>query len=333
MIRYILVLLYLNTAVSSCGQTPEEMDNKVRGLWGDLYKEVKYRDERINYHAQIFIGACNYEILINDFPITKYFGPANGATSGSYPINPAILKSGVQNWKIRVYPIHNREWINGNPYDISRPSIEEGARVELRIEALRFKENGDVDVLDKEVLNFKAAVVRSEKNGSNVFADAGKPYVEYSGTFIAKVPYELKGWSESVDLSKEKIEKLTEEVEGVYNKYRNWMQNRQLDKIAESKLNAEKEGAQAEYYTKEVNEEYINSFIKMAGRSGINMFPIEKSKLKFYGNGRVIAMGRADLLSYPSLIGIYKEDNREKTTWLYIYFHRPYPGAPLEVIR
>lgn len=329
----VLVLILSLVTMSGWGQTSEEMDNKVRLIWRDLDKNVKYRDEQISYHAQIFIGACNYEVLINDFPIDIYFGPANGASNGSHAINTAILKSGVQNWKIRVYPIHDRERIDGNPYDISRPLIEEGARVEFSVEALRFRDEGGVDILDNKVFAFSAPLVTSEKNGSNVFADAGKPYVEYSGTFIAKVPYELKGWSESVDLSKEKREKLTEEVEVVYNKYRNWMQNRQLDKIAESKLNAEKERAQVLFYTRADNEQHTASFIKMAGQSGIQMLPIEKSKIKFYGNGRVIALERSDVLELPSLIGEYEENGRMRMRYLYIYFHRPYPGAPLEVIR
>lgn len=65
----------------------------------------------------------------------------------------------------------------------------------------------------------------------------------------------------------------------------------------------------------------------------MKMFPIEKSRLKFYGNGRVIALERTDLLKYPSLIGTYVENGREKTNSIYIYFHRPSSGAPLEVIR
>lgn len=333
MFRNLLVLLCLGTAVSSCGQTPEEMDNKVKEIFKDLYKDIKYRDERINYHAQTFIGACNYELLINDMLIDNYYGEGNGASSGNYAINKAILKSGMQTWKIRVYPIHNIERVDGHSFYVSEDVIDEVARVELSIEALRFRDEGGVDILDNEVFAFSAPLVKSEKNGSNVFADAGKPYVEYSGTFIAKVPYELKGWSESVDLSKENIEKLTIEVEGVYNKYRNWMQNRQLDKIAESKLNAERESAQALFYTQTENEQHTASFIRMTGQNGIQMLPIEKSKIKFYGNGRVIALERTDVLELPSLIGEYEENGRMRMRYLYIYFHRPYPGAPLEVIR
>lgn len=35
-----------------------------------------------------------------------------------------------------------------------------------------------------------------------MLSDAGKPYIEYSGTFQADVPYTLSGWENSTDLSK-----------------------------------------------------------------------------------------------------------------------------------
>ncbi|WP_232748787.1 hypothetical protein [Capnocytophaga leadbetteri] len=87
----------------------------------NLYKEVKYHEQAISYQAEYFIGGCNFEILINGFPIERYYGLGNGALSASVPINTEILKSGLQSWKIRIFPIH----INGIPQKM----IEGGARV------------------------------------------------------------------------------------------------------------------------------------------------------------------------------------------------------------
>lgn len=331
--RYIMILLSLRMVMSSYAQSSVEIDNKVRALWGDLYKDVKYRDERISYQAQIFIGGCNYEVLINDIRIDRHYGPSNGASSGSFPINTAILRTGEQTWKIRVFPIYDKSIVDDELIMTPRPLIEEGARVELSIEGVRFKVGGGLNVIDKDVLNFKAPVVRSEKNGNNILADAGKPYMEYSGTFKAKVPYTLKGWSESVDLSKENLDKLTIEVEEIYTKYRSWIQNGELDKLAKAKLKAEKEEAQVLFFTKELSDDYVNSFIKMWYKEGIEMRLIQKYQLKFYGNGRIIALEQKDLVGYPSLMGTFDEKGRSKARSYYIYFHRPSPGAPLEVIR
>ena len=51
----------------------------------------------------IFIGGCNFEILINGFPIERYYGLGNGALSASVPINTEILKSGLQSWKLEFF--------------------------------------------------------------------------------------------------------------------------------------------------------------------------------------------------------------------------------------
>ena len=221
------------------------MDKEVNELWGSLYKEVKNRDKEIDYRAIYFIGGCNFELLINDFPIMTYYGEGDGSLSESAPINTAILKSGEQNWKIRVYPVHDVKEVDGKATMVPRPTIQDGARVELAIEGIKFKENGDIEKRFGKLFEFEAPLKKNERTGNNVFADAGKPYVEYSGTFYAEVPYELEGWKNSVDLSKEDSKLLEAELLKEYEKYKKWIQNRELDKIAKAKLNAKKEDDKA----------------------------------------------------------------------------------------
>ncbi len=133
-------------SLQSCGQNTKTMNDNATEILGSLYKDVKYYDQRINYHADIFIGGCNYEVLINDFPVDSHFGPGDGAMNTSIPINTAILHKGEQTWKIRVYPVHdNKEMNGGGTAMIARPAIQDGARVEIKIEGVRFKENGSLE--------------------------------------------------------------------------------------------------------------------------------------------------------------------------------------------
>ena len=37
----------------------------------NLYKEGKYHEQAISYQAEYFIRGCNFEILINGFPIER----------------------------------------------------------------------------------------------------------------------------------------------------------------------------------------------------------------------------------------------------------------------
>ncbi|MCW3161096.1 hypothetical protein [Chryseobacterium oryctis] len=309
------------------------MDEKVNEILGNLYKDVKNYDQRINYHADIFIGGCNYEVLINDFLVHQYFGPIKGSLNTNIPINMAILGKGEQTWKVRIYPIYDRNEINGKIVSTKKTAIEKGARAKISIEGLRFKENGDIEKEFGKILKFEAPLKKDEKTGENIFADAGKPYVEYSGTFQADVPYELNGWKNSVDVSKENKEQLTAELLKEYEKYKEWLQNRELDKIALSKLIGKKEDAQAFFYNKKTNEEYIIDFLDMWGKKGLKTQALENIEIKYYGNNRVITLINKSYNDSPLWASYIDEENDNSYILIPLYFHRPKPGAPLEVIR
>lgn len=328
-----LIILCSLFCLQSCGQNNKDMDEKVTEILGNLYKDVKYYDQRINYHAQITIGGCNFEVLINDFPVHQYFGSINGSLNTNVPINTAILGQGVQNWKVRIYPIYDRKEINGKMVSIPREAIEKGARAKISIEGLRFKENGDIEKDFGKIVKFEAPLNKDKSTGENIFADAGKPYIEYSGTFQADVPYQLDGWKNSVDLSKENKEQIATEILKEYEKYKDWIQNRELDKIAVSKLHGKKEDAQALFYNKIVNQEYINDFIDMWGREGLKTQVIENIELKYYGNNRIVTLINKSYNDSPLWASYIDEDNDSSYILIPLYFHRSKPGAPLEVIR
>ena len=328
-----LILFSLLFSLQSCGQNNKVMDEKVTEIFGSLYKDVKYYDQRINYHADIFIGGCNYEVLINDFLVDSYYGSGNGAMNTSIPINTAILHKGEQRWKIRVYPVHDKKEINGKITSVSRPLIQDGARVEISIEGIRFKENGDIEKQFGKVVDFEAPLKKDEKTGKNVFADADKPYIEYSGAFQADVPYQLEGWTNSENLTKIDSNILKQKILKEYQKFHRWLQYRDLEEIALSKLNAEAEDAQAFFYDKNTNDEYISSFIKMWGQKGLEMQPIENYKVCIYGDGKIATL--IDTIDGGSpLWGNYEvEKNKYKHNTYLLYFHIPKGKKELEVIR
>ncbi|MGJ8658939.1 MAG: hypothetical protein ACSHWV_03735 [Cellulophaga fucicola] len=89
------------------------MKTEVQEIFSNLGENVIASDEA--YNANIWIGACSYEVLINDIRVDSFFERLNGTTSGSIPINPYILKTGWQTWTIRVYPEWNAlAYGNGN---------------------------------------------------------------------------------------------------------------------------------------------------------------------------------------------------------------------------
>ncbi|MDE5436830.1 hypothetical protein KRE40_10845 [Elizabethkingia meningoseptica] len=333
MYKYLILIISL-ISLQSCGQNNKAMDGKATESLGNLYKDVKYYDQRINYHADIVIGGCNYEVLINDFPVDSYYGPGNGAVNTSIPINTAILHKGEQTWKIRVYPVHDNKEVNGGTAMIARPAIQDGARVEIKIEGVRFKENGSVEQSFGRIVDFKAPTKKDDKTGKNIFADTDKPYVEYSGTFNTETPYSLTGWEKSEDLTKIDSTALTQQLLKEYQKFHQWIQNKDLNAIAQATLTEKKEYAQALFFDKKDNDNMVNSFMKGWGQKGLTMYPIENYKIKIYGDGKLVTLQRADHIGDPVLAGWYMNDNNaRKLKTFSLYFHIPKGKKELEVIR
>lgn len=332
MYKYFILIISL-ISLQSCGQNKKNMDVKATEILGNLYKNVKHNDQRINYQAMIFIGGCNYEVLINDYPVDRYFGPGDGSSSGSTPINIAILKPGIQKWKIKVYPVRDRKEVNGEVTLVPQNIIQPGARVEMEIEGVRFSENGDIEKRFGKVVKFEASLKKDDKSGQNMLSDAGKPYIEYSGTFQADVPYTLSGWENSTDLSKMNSTVLEKQLLKEYQKFHGWLQNGKLDEMANAKLTAEKEVAQAFFYDKKTNENFLSTFLQRWGQKGLKMQPLENYKVAIYGDGKIVTL--IDNIDGSSpLWGNYEVgENQFKNNTYMLYFHIPKGKTELEVIR
>ncbi|MFH6934415.1 hypothetical protein [Flavobacterium sp. FlaQc-30] len=331
--NFTALLLASILCLQSCAQNDKEMNEKATQILSNLYKEVRHYDQRINYQADIFIGGCNLELLINDFPVQTYFDSGNGAISTSIPINTAILRPGTQTWKIRIYPIHDVTQINGVITKLPRASIEENARVEIKIEGIRYKENGDIEKHFGKVLEFKAPLIKDEKTGKNKLADAGKTYIEYSGTFEANVPYNLSGWQNSEDLRSIEPEMLKLEVVKEYEKISQWLKDRNLINIAQAKLKSKKEEAQALFYNNSTNNEYITDFIDTWGHENTKVQSLENYSLQFYGNGKIVTLISNTYKKSP-LWATFKDDKNEDNYVIYsLYLHSPKGKKELEIIR
>ena len=283
------------------------MNNKAVALLGNLYQDVKYLDKEVSYHAVVSSGAATVEVYINGYPIHRE--PAvvrkSGSKSGSTPINESILQSGEQHWEVRVYPAISPKTIN------FEKEISKNARFIVRLEKLRFTDVGVETLADPIVLIETPINYESDNSGNveEVYKDAGKPMMVYKGTFTAQVPYVLAGWSKSVDLTQENSENLQKELVEKYKELWKMLDERRTGDFAEKIVKREKETAQALFYTKDLNDDYMETFFDRVDKKDINY------------------------LYDPALTSSFYIGDREKLLTYYVTFHRPKPGAPLEIIR
>lgn len=319
-----LLCLYIS------GQGHKIEHDKATELLGDLYKDVKYREREVSYHAIVSTGAATVEVYINGYPIhqEKAVVGQSGRTGGSNPINECILKSGEQTWEVRVYPVYNSD-------GTQQAQLSKEVRFTIRLDKLRFNDNGVHNLADPVILmeTPKAFEVSATGNTEETYKDAGKPMMIYKGTFNADVPYTLKGWESSLDLTKEDKNLLEKELLEKYKELWDLLDKRQTDLLAEKILNREKEISQVLFYTKDENDNYLKTFFDKFGKEGKKMKPLGNYKMVFYGNKMVALVSNDPVYKdYPVLRANYGEDGRKMLSYIMV-FHRPKAGAPLEIIR
>ena len=145
----------------------------------------------------IAISVANpHEVYLNDMPLIKDY--SSGSSNVELHINNFILKSGVQMVKIVLLPEEGKTAVDKLGID------------HIDIKIYRYPNGLSEMSPDKRTL-VKAIDLKEFKE---------IPIVVKEVTFEAKVPYVLKGCSESVDLSKENQEALKKEVLKTYEYFR-----------------------------------------------------------------------------------------------------------------
>ncbi|WP_108866771.1 hypothetical protein [Aquimarina aquimarini] len=322
-----LIICLLAINISSCAQQKEtkEMTQKI----SQVYKEVQYRNEAINYHADFYSSDCSFELLVNDMEVYTYYD--TGGIGTSFPINYDILKPGLQTYTIRLYPQKKQD---GTFMD----SLVKKTSFKLVVSGVRFKEGGGIDTLD-EGFTFTTPTIKgtNDEGAENVpiFAGHGLPYVEYTGTFEAKVPYTMTGWSESQDLTKEDPDILLDEVITIHEKYGQAIVDKDEETLFSMIYTKQKEMAQAVYADSLSVKEDLDNYKKYFELKGVKTEPLENYKMQFYGNGRVVTLMRIDnnLKGKNAMRIKYIKGDYYYRTSLIINLHRPKTGGPLEIIR
>jgi len=267
----------------------------------------------IEYRLNFEVGAASFECFVNDMPVEQYFGEGNGTLNTSTPINDAILKPGTQHWKLVLYP----SFRDGKQL----AALPEKIKAVVHVEGLR-KGDGE-QVSDVELLHIDGD-----------YPDAAKTTAVYEGSFEAKVPYHLTGWSESVNLREEDEKALLAELLAAYENYAGCFRKKDVKTLHQ--LIQQKENEMTKFFFLDKEEaaahlsEYSDDF-----KLDYTVLPIEKYRLRFYGNGKIAALERMDYpnIGEPVVRYIVKGPKGEETAYMYAYFHRPRAGAKLEMIR
>jgi hypothetical protein len=305
--KKIIFLTFILITNISCSQKNNQKMGKEKLL--NLYKEVKMYDYNPRYWIDIQSKNCTYEILLNDIPLNQYFDMIESSTV-SIPMNTRILKSGKQKLTIKMFPALDKKQIPEN-------SLNNNSTIDIKISFGEFGKEKAKDYVT--VLKYVTPEIKENT-----------PFYETIIYFEAKVPYELKGWNEGVNLSKEDQNKLREEVEVKYNEIIKLYKDKDLNKLIDSYYNRETEIAQSLFFSKKSDsDELVNGLEKDINKN--IPFKLENYNLRIYGEGKVVALIRNDI-NYKGLSALFCENDDEYYSYS-LLLYRPASGARLEVIR
>lgn len=242
----------------------------------NLYKHVKTYPDQPWYEIEYSQDACGYEILVNDLPITRYFlfGTAN---EQRIQINGAILHSGKQTITIRMFPPQ----LSDKSYS---PALVDASK--LKIKVLHRKSNNGAIEDYKTDFEFISPL----KQGTEKFSESGQKFFEFKGTFEAVVPYNVEGWKNSKDLTKEDHAELEKQALTACNKYRNILKNKNVNELASLVYGRELELASTYYWSTPNDSKERWDDLKQSVMREQKVPSISGFKMVFYGDGKIVAL-------------------------------------------
>ena len=315
----IIRMILMSYMFVACGQQKNEKMEEVTfdNLSSILKREIKHYDVEPFYKIHSKGINCDYELLVNDFPVYKSYDGFSDFTGT--PINEAILKSGKQTVTIKVFPLKEGTLL----------SKETNAYFKL------VEVDNTTNHLDEKTIT--SLVLPSDADGN--FTGAGLPYFEKTITFNATVPYELTGWSESQDLFEIDEDKLKQMTLDFYSQFGDLWVNKQKNILTQQYFAYMMEVEQSfynmpsrfnQYWYKEIGVilQYPRKIIQL---------PLGDYVMKLYGNNRLVIL--------ETLIPRYKgessflitneqsQERNGKATAVPFYLHIPKGKTALEIIR
>lgn len=253
------------------------------------------------YKFEIKAFHCLIELYINDIIVFCHYED-NGSVWVDWPINQYILKSGVQNFEIKIIPYKGKD------------ILCEKTQLEIGIHAINNTEDERVEIIEKNEIK----IPNKDK----------LPMYVYKGIFNVEVPYQNIGWENSLDLTKSDKKSLLYEILEWNNKLLNIYKTSDLTEYNRVYRKREEEFAASYYSSYEENTlDVFHSKFKE-----LTSLPNDLYHLEFYANGKIASVKIPnEMPGFTYIPSIISQDSLGIS--LILFFHRKEEGKALEIIR
>ncbi|WP_312389232.1 hypothetical protein [Chryseobacterium sp.] len=312
-IRFYLLLLVL---VINCKEnTSQKINKKAFEIVNKITAE-----KRITYaiHVNSFTP---YELYLDDILI-KY--DREDISSHTTELNPYLLESGKHKLKIRYLPTVKDMFSKKGLLDPRDIYINKDTRWHIFFVKLNKDPNAVLGYTNE--IDYGGSELKIIPPPSQV------PYWEQEWELdIKDLPYKLKGWSESEDLSKMDKDQLKKEVIAFFEQQRNLLNEGKVDDYLRLGIKKDEEvivatyGEDLEYYT---SQERKDNLLRAKG----HMLPLENYEMVLYAGGKLVSLEipNGKYRRWSALLS--KSDKGKISAWG-VKLHKPKGSKDFEIIR
>ena len=320
--RVIVLLLFWGFVCHAYSQNNKQVAYMtIEEMIDSTLRFVQHYDYEPIYTAKIESSA-SFIIKTNDVPVGAYFGPAAGASI--FHLNKAILKSGMQEMSIEIYPEYADKTIQKKALN---------NRVQLKLTIIKRYKTKNLGISEPEIVAIFDLQEQLKRYGISL---SSKEVYRDTLRFDAEVLYALTGWTKSEDLTKIDREELKERVVAFYTRHHSFYQGKDSEGIIRTEFKRTQETSQTAYESKEkiaTEKSFLDTFFS---EIKYEMIPLENYEMQFFGNGRMVALIRTDGRNRGASALRYKATSNKgskRLSWVDLLLHIPEGSSELEVIR
>lgn len=305
-----LYFLFLLVALSfhSCAQN-KNMDTI----------ESMPKEKQITYAVHVN-AKTPYEIYIDDILIDFFYENNMNKTT---ELNPYLLKNGIHKLKIRYLPLSDNK---DGLLDTKDIIFSNDSRWNLYF--VKLNKDSSVPLGYTNEIDYGS-------NALGIIPPPNKvPYWEQEWDLdIKDLPYKLKGWSESEDLSKIDKDDLEKEVIVFFENQRDLLNKGKIDEFLRLSNKQDQELDICTYTTPEQSKiDYQENIELMSKLCPNNMQPINNYKMQLFAKGKLVTLLilNGELKNWSALISINPKGRRN---YYRILLHKPKGSSSFEIIR
>lgn len=316
--KFNLIIFLILVTFCNC-QKKSQNDKSLNSENMSKQENIQSSNTKISYIVHVN-ALSPYELYLDDILVDFYYGNNINNTT---QLNPYLLSNGKHNLKIRFLP---RESSSDNL--VSPKDIIFNETAQWKIFFTKINTDKDAPLGYSNEIDYTKSQLKIQAPTEKV------PYWEQSWDIEVKdLPYHLKGWSESENLTQIDKDVLLKDVNQYFLNLKDLLNQGKIDEFLKLCKKEDEELDIATYTSPEDSKiDYQNNKEKMTKLCVGNMQPLDNAEMKIYGNGRLVTLVIPNG-KYKNWNALMSKTPKGRVTSWGVVLHKPKGSPNFEIIR